>query len=106
DSPEGSKHSSSTGAKAEVVSKEEYYSENANSTLEIDSGVGTDPARSPTGEADVKNEYIEGYELTKEKIKDDVESDSMPFSASDLVGMLFLLLFMGAVFVGYRRKKN
>ncbi|HIH95437.1 TPA: cobaltochelatase subunit CobN [Methanosarcina acetivorans] len=106
DSPEGSKHSSSTGAKAEVVSKEEYYSENANSTLETGSGVGTDLTRSPKDKTDAKNEYIEGYEMTKEKIKDDVESDSMPFSASDLVGMLLLLLLMGAVFVGYGRKKN
>ena len=89
DSPEGRKHSSSNGAKAEVVSKEEYYSENPNSTLETGAGAGTDLTKSPTDNADVKSEYVEGYEMTKEKIKDKVESENMPFSASDLVADAF-----------------
>ncbi|MDD4498687.1 MAG: cobaltochelatase subunit CobN, partial [Methanosarcinaceae archaeon] len=106
DSPEGRKHSSSSGAKAKTVSKEESHSENANSSFETGSGIGTDLREVPTDKANMKSNYVEGYEMTKEKIKDKMESESMPFSASDILGMLFLLLLVGAIFVGYGKKRR
>jgi cobaltochelatase CobN len=52
-------------------------------------------------------DVLEGYEMTKEPRQPEKpdESGGMSFSASDIIGTLLVLLAVGVMYAGYRRRK-
>ncbi|NPE29900.1 cobaltochelatase subunit CobN [Methanococcoides sp. SA1] len=81
-------------------------SESGNQTSSSTGGYGTDLDVDPsaTNGADAPDNYVEGYEMTTESTSN-TESESSPFSTSDIVGTLILLASVGMVYVGFMRKK-
>lgn len=107
-----SQNSRSTGS-AKVLPSEEVQnpaSSTSNRSSFSEGGYGTDTKKDPQPEirpeTSPKTNYVEGYELSKEK-KDETkdESGSVSFSSSDIMGLAFIMLLVGAIFMGYKRKK-
>lgn len=78
---------------------------NGNQTARSDAGVGTLPDQEPVMKTTTEDNYVEGYEMTTEKVNNKQESSSISLSGADIVGALLVLLALGAVFVGFMRKK-
>ena len=77
---------------------------NGNQTIESDAGYGT--SADQTQEVSMKsapNNYVEGYEMTKDATSDNAASQPS-FSGSDVIGGVLVLLSVGAIFVGFRRR--
>jgi cobaltochelatase CobN len=75
-----------------------------NQTIESDAGYGTsaDPAQEmPMKEA--SDDYVEGYEMTKKSTPDNAASQPS-FSGSDVMGAILVLLAVGAIYMGFRRR--
>jgi cobaltochelatase CobN len=79
---------------------------NGNQTIESDAGYGTsaDPAQEVSMKSTPDN-YVEGYEMTKESNPDNAASQPS-FSGSDVVGAVLVLLAVGAIFIGFRRRRT
>ena len=79
---------------------------NGNQTIESDAGYGTsaDPAQEVSMKSTPGN-YVEGYEMTRESTPDNAASQPS-FSGSDVIGAVLVLLSVGAIFVGFRRRRT
>ncbi|MDD4749643.1 MAG: cobaltochelatase subunit CobN [Methanosarcinaceae archaeon] len=99
-----SSHSSSKSTvQPKVISSE---SNQSSSFEQSDAGYGQENSEPVQRASSSKsNDYVEGYEMQKENVDEAEEGGGMSFSGADLVGVLFVLSALGAVFLGMRRKK-
>ncbi|AKB34938.1 CobN-like chelatase BtuS for metalloporphyrine salvage [Methanosarcina siciliae C2J] len=96
-----SSSSHSTG-NATVVSKESTYSNQT--TQDSDAGYGMDsPESSSSSEQSADSDYVEGYEMQRDPVEE--ESGGMSFSGSDVAGVLFVIVAVGGIYLGMRKKK-
>jgi len=96
-SSESSTHSSSgTTASASIVESA------SNQTMVNDGGYGTTTDQA-TGAA--QDNYVEGYEMTKESTTSDSASSSTFFSGADILGSVLVILAVGAISIGFRRRR-
>ncbi|WP_445474462.1 cobaltochelatase subunit CobN [Methanococcoides methylutens] len=93
-------HSSGGSGTAKVVE-----SGSGNQTHTMDVGYGTDVEQSPqsSSNSDSGSNYVEGYEMTRESVQD--ESGGMSFSGADMMATLLVLLSLGAVYLGFVKRK-
>ncbi|AKB84461.1 CobN-like chelatase BtuS for metalloporphyrine salvage [Methanococcoides methylutens MM1] len=94
--PETSSHKSSSNTpSANVVNS---------TTTNVDGGYGTTTDQ-PTDAAQqsTPDNYVEGYEMTRESTPE--ESSSSSFSGSDIMGALLVLAAVGAISIGLRRRR-
>ena len=79
----------------------------SNQTTQTDGGVGTDldkvPQESMRSTQDPN--YVEGYEMTTETVSQP-ESSSPTFSGSDIVALILVAGAVGAVFIGFMRRRK
>ncbi|KGK99331.1 protoporphyrin IX magnesium chelatase [Methanococcoides methylutens] len=95
--PETSSHKSSSNTpSANVVNS---------TTSNVDGGYGTTTDQ-PTDAAQqsTPDNYVEGYEMTRESTPDE-SSSSSSFSGSDVMGALLVLASAGIIYFGFMRKK-
>ncbi|MCC7575687.1 MAG: cobaltochelatase subunit CobN, partial [Methanomethylovorans sp.] len=98
-----SRSSSSTGPKLEITNQA-ATSGSTNQTLEIQVGAGTDLSQpAPEAPKSTPENYVEGYEMTKETIAPP-ESSTPAFSGSDIIAFVLVVGAAGAVFLGFRRR--
>ncbi|MDW7731773.1 MAG: cobaltochelatase subunit CobN [Methanolobus sp.] len=96
--------SSSTGTELKVVGS---GSGSSNQTLESDTGAGMDvnlPAEDSM--ATTPDNYVEGYEMTKENIPETDTGSSFSFTGSDIVATVLVVGALGAVYVGFWRRRK
>jgi cobaltochelatase CobN len=72
-----------------------------------DAGYGTDsPDSSPAPE--IQNsadaDYVEGYEMERSTVEEK-EGGCMSFSGADIAGILFVIVAVGGIYLGFRNKK-
>jgi cobaltochelatase CobN len=93
------KHSSGSGTgEVKVV-----QAGTGNQTIESTSGYGTNLKEEPTLESTPQqDDLLEGYEMTKESVEP--ETDSMTFSAVDIMGIVMVLALLGIVAYGWRKR--
>ncbi|WP_440948901.1 cobaltochelatase subunit CobN [Methanosarcina sp. T3] len=101
---------------ATVVSKDSTYSNqtsktnswesDSNQTSQTsDAGYGVDsPETAPEIRNTADSNYVEGYEMQKESVEK-AENGDFSFSGADIVGILFVVVAMGGIYLGMRRKK-
>ncbi|MDD3042095.1 MAG: cobaltochelatase subunit CobN [Methanosarcinaceae archaeon] len=83
----------------------------SSSSSEADAGYGLDisiegeSAVSEKQASTAESDYVEGYEMQKENTDQAEEGGSMSFSGADIVGTLFVISALGAIFLGLRKKK-
>jgi len=96
---------SSSGNKGS--STPEVMSANQTTVQETDAGYGVDTRKAdhPSSADSKADPYVEGYEMQKEKPDYSKEGGFVSFSGSDLLGMLFVVLALGAIFLGLKRRK-
>ena len=76
-----------------------------NQTAMSDAGAGTDLDKTASLKSPVEDSYVEGYEMTKNTvIKPDNSGPS--FSGSDIIATILVLAAVGAMYMGFRRRKN
>jgi cobaltochelatase CobN len=113
-SGESSSHSDHDTGKATVVSKDSTASnqsssseksasnqtvQNSNAGYDIDS-----PESAPEIRNTADSSYVEGYEMQKESVEE-TENGDFSFSGSDIVGILFVVVAVGGIYLGFRKKK-
>ncbi len=92
-------HGGGTGSESVTIRKA------GNSTVDSNSGFGANMDQIPTQpQKSEDGDYVEGYEMEKEMNQDDEDSGSMTFSSSDIVGTLFVLVAVGGIYLGMRKK--
>lgn len=72
-----------------------------------DAGYGTDSpdsAPAPEIQKSADTDYVEGYEMEKSTAKE-TESGGMSFSGADIAGILFVVVAVGGIYLGFRNKK-
>ncbi|WP_242492605.1 cobaltochelatase subunit CobN [Methanolobus psychrotolerans] len=97
-----SRSSSSTGTELKVT---ETGSGETNQTMMTDSGAGMDlntPA--PEVTKSTPDNYVEGYEMTKESVTNPETSSG--FSGSDILASLLVIAGVGAIYVGFVRRRK
>ncbi|MCD4844961.1 MAG: cobaltochelatase subunit CobN [Methanosarcinales archaeon] len=79
-----------------------------NETIEAHSGFGTNVDKAPEaaagGEGEKESDYVEGYEMQDEIEPVSEDTGSFSFSGSDILGLVIVILIMGAIYIGYKRK--
>lgn len=81
-----------------------FASGSRNQTLESKLGAGTDLSQQPPDTSkSTPDNYVEGYEMTKETVIQP-ESSSSTFSGSDIVAVLLVALAAVAVFIGFMKE--
>jgi cobaltochelatase CobN len=89
---------------------QDKQSGSGNETIEARSGFGTNVEQAPEaaagGEAESKEEsdYVEGYEMQDEIEPESEDTGSFSFSGSDILGLIIVILIVGAIYIGYKRK--
>jgi len=96
-----SSHSSHSTGNATVVSKESKLSNQT--TQDSEAGYGMDSPESSSPEKSADSNYVEGYEMQRDPVEE--ESGGMSFSGSDIVGVLFVVVAVGGIYLGMRKKK-
>ncbi|MEA1984823.1 MAG: cobaltochelatase subunit CobN [Euryarchaeota archaeon] len=97
--------SSSSGGIGEPEIVKTTDSGSGNQTQANDAGYGTTTKQAPeTPTESASDNYVEGYEMTKESTSSD-SSSSSSFSGADIVGSILVLAAVGAMYAGFRRRK-
>ncbi|MCD4806765.1 MAG: cobaltochelatase subunit CobN, partial [Methanococcoides sp.] len=100
-SSESSTHSSSSGTTASASIVEST----SNQTMVSDAGYGTTVEQAPdTSQQNTPDNYVEGYEMTKESTTSDSASSSTSFSGADILGSVLVILAVSVIFIGFRRR--
>nr|WP_319506855.1 cobaltochelatase subunit CobN [uncultured Methanolobus sp.] len=96
-----SKHSGSSTGTAKVVS-----AGSSNQTKMNEEGAGMDLA-TPVNEAtkSTPDNYVEGYEMTKERVSEP-ESSSYSISGSDVLASALVIGLVGAMYIGFWRRRK
>ncbi len=99
-----SSSSGSSGPKLEITNQ--ATTSTSNQTIESQIGAGTDLSQpAPEAPKSTPENYVEGYEMTKETVAPP-ESSSPTFSGSDIVALILVAGAVGAVFIGFMRKRR
>ncbi|MDD4250352.1 MAG: hypothetical protein PHT13_14775, partial [Methanosarcina sp.] len=99
-------HQTSVAEKLNQTAKANSESSDSNQTVQdSDAGYGLD---SPDPAPDVRKaadpDYVEGYEMQKDPVEE-AENSGMSFSGSDVIGILFVMVAVGGIYLGFRKKK-
>ncbi|PAV13791.1 cobalt chelatase [Methanosarcina spelaei] len=108
DEGENEPHSYSNSSSGSSTGKARIVSGSGNQTQAdiSNSGYGTDTAKPiPDVQKSADSDYVEGYEMQKESYRDENSSTGMSFSGSDIMGLLFVFVSIGAIYIGIRKKK-
>jgi cobaltochelatase CobN len=100
-----SKSSSSTGSDLKIV---EPGSGSSNQTMmSDDSGAGLD-ADTPVQDSQnpAPDNYVEGYEMTKETVPNTDSSSNFSFTGSDIIASVLVLAGVGAIYVGFWKRRK
>lgn len=100
-SSSGSHHDHNTG-NATVVPK---TSSSSNQTSqESDGGYGTDTSEPDPGvQKSSDTDYVEGYEMQKDSAEEP-DNSGFSFSGSDVIGILFVVVVAGGIYLGMRKR--
>ncbi|MCD4822943.1 MAG: cobaltochelatase subunit CobN [Methanococcoides sp.] len=74
-----------------------------NQTSVSDAGYGTTTEQA-TKQITPDN-YVEGYEMTKESVNNEENASSTSFSSADILGSVLVILAVGAISIGFRRRR-
>jgi len=100
-----SSSSSSSDKKLEVTNQ--ATTSGSNQTTNTQVGAGADLSKqAPETPMSTPDNYVEGYEMTKETVSQPENSNTPTFSGSDLVAFVLVVVAAGAVFLGFMRKKK
>ena len=96
--------SSSTGTELEI---KESGTGASNKTMVSDSGAGID-SDTPVQDTvrSTPDNYVEGYEMTHESVNNVESATTPPFSSSDIVASVFVVGAVGAIYMGFWRKRK
>jgi len=110
-----SHHSHSTG-NATVVSKDNTSSNQTSkatsgesdsnkTSQDSDAGYGTDSSEpAPEIQKSADSNYVEGYEMQKDSAEEP-DNSGFSFSGSDIFGILFVVVAVGGIYLGFYKKK-
>ncbi|WP_338101228.1 cobaltochelatase subunit CobN [Methanococcoides seepicolus] len=102
-SSESSTRSSSSSSSSSSASIVESTS---NQTMVNDGGYGTTTDQpTESSQQNTPDNYVEGYEMTKESTTSDSASSSTSFSGADILGSVLVILAVGAITIGFRRRR-
>ena len=100
-----SSSSSGSSSSKKQNTNEATISDSMNQTVEFQAGAGADLSQQASKvPKSTPDNYVEGYEMTKEVISQ--PENSSKFSGSDIVAFLLVVGAVGAVFLGFMRKRN
>ncbi len=103
---ESSEDNTKSGGGSSTGTANVKKSGNSNQTEQSDAGVGTLVEQEPVMKTTAEDNYVEGYEMTTEKVENKPESSSISLSGADIVGALLVLLASGAVFLGFIKRRK
>jgi cobaltochelatase CobN len=89
---------------------QDKQSGSGNETIDAKSGFGTNVDQAPEaaeggeGESKKESDYVEGYEMQDEVKPVSEDTGSFSFSGSDIMGLMIVILIVGAIYIGYKRK--
>jgi cobaltochelatase CobN len=98
DKPTQSRGSSNTGTELNVVE-----ANGGNKTSYTDSGAGSNLEEEASLKSPTEDNYVEGYEMTKETVSQESESNPYSITGSDILASVFVLALLGVILVGFRR---
>jgi cobaltochelatase CobN len=103
-----SSHSSSSSSNdKELEITNQATTSGLNQTTSSQVGAGADLSKpAPEAPKSTPENYVEGYEMTKETVSQLENNSSPTFSSSDLVAFVLVAVAAGAVFLGFMRKKK
>ena len=101
-----SQSSTSTSTSSNETSKSvSGDSDNNQTSKDSDTGYGTEtPEPAPDIKKSADSSYVEGYEMQKDTTEEP-ESGKFSFSGSDIFGILFVLVALGGIYLGFYKKK-
>ncbi len=96
---------SQTGTDLNVV---EAGSGSSNQTMTADSGGAGLDSNTPVQDSakSTPDNYVEGYEMTKESVVNNDNTNSPSVSSSDIIASVFVLGAVGAMYVGFWRRRK
>ena len=98
------KSSSSSSSKLEIT--EPISPGSTNQTAESHTGAGEDfSVQGPDVLKSTPDNYVEGYEMTKESVTQP-ESSSFSFSGSDIIASILVLVGVGAIYMGFWKRRK
>jgi cobaltochelatase CobN len=99
-------HQTSVDEKLNQTARANSESQDSNQTVQdSNTGYGTDsPEPAPEVRQTSEPDYVEGYEMQKEPVEE-AENGGISFSGSDIVGILFVIVAVGGIYLGFRKKK-
>jgi cobaltochelatase CobN len=100
-------HQTSVAEKLNQTAKANSDSLESNQTAQdSDAGYGVDsPESAPDVRQSADSDYVEGYEMQKEDPVNEEENGGLSFSGSDIIGVLFVVVAVGGIYLGMRKKK-
>ncbi|WP_340820680.1 cobaltochelatase subunit CobN [Methanolobus sp. WCC4] len=96
-----SSSSSKTGTELNVVENN-----GGNQTTYSNTGAGDMLEEEASMRSSVEDSYVEGYEMTKETVSATTESNSPSISGSDILASVFVLALLGAIYVGFWKRRQ
>ena len=101
-----SRSSSSTGTELKIV-ESSSGSGSTNQTTVTSSGAGLD-AEIPVENTpkSTQDDYVEGYEMTKQSVTNTESSSSFSLTGSELAASIMVLTGVGAIYVGFWRRRK
>lgn len=101
------RESSDSEKKSSLVPESKTSSGSANETSESLMGAGTDLSQeAPDSPKSTPDNYVEGYEMTTEIVKQPEVTTATTFSGSDIVAFLLVIVAAGALFIGFMRGRK
>ncbi|MDG6243562.1 MAG: cobaltochelatase subunit CobN [Methanolobus sp.] len=96
-----SSRSGNTGKELSIVE-----TSSGNQTYMDDTGAGSDLEQQASLRSPSQDNYIEGYEMTKESNVQETTTSGPSISGSDIIASLFVLVGVGAIYVGFVRRRK
>ncbi|MDI9394079.1 MAG: cobaltochelatase subunit CobN [Euryarchaeota archaeon] len=99
-------HQTSMAEKLNKTTKPTSSEAESNQTVkDSDAGYGVDsPKPVPEVQKPADSDYVEGYEMQKEDPVTDEDNGGLSFSGSDIIVILFVLVAVGGIYLGFRKK--
>ncbi|WP_292465457.1 cobaltochelatase subunit CobN [Methanolobus sp.] len=98
---------SSSSSSSSSIGKELNIVEtgSGNQTSMSEAGAGTDFDKDVSMKSPVKDNYVEGYEMTRESVAQP-DNSGPSFSGSDIIASVLVLAGVGAVYVGFWKRRK
>ncbi len=102
-----SKKSASTSTSSNQTSKATSgNSDNNQTSQDSDAGYGTDSSTpAPEIQKSADTDYVEGYEMQKGEPAGENKNEGFSFSGSDIFGIVFVVVAVGGIYLGFHKKK-